>query len=404
MANSVYYRQRKRSRLHVPTRRVRRRTAVSRGVRKRVRKSVLIKRRVKRRRSTPTGTSGDVVRRSYKYGRKMPNTVSTALKLTRMQMASTYYMFKAISDYKSNYGEIPLGRFVSGTWGQANSSQSMPAVFFNLTNNVSTTNAEPSCSIPLKYYISATDYTYTFGPRDYGYQQNGTAKTNMWLVEKGSAHQNNAHILDWLNIKLDCVGATTIPTRWSVMIVQFKDRALVPEILPDGSDQQALNHRNMFYENFFRSDLTHPMNMGVPEIDWQNKMRVLYKKNFMIQPKQSVDLHTSGDERWIKIFKRLNRTLRYDWADEDPMIATGTGIGNEIPSAWISNTEASTFKEIQKDVDYTKRIYLIVKCNNAYPSATTGRGDGQHGDVKTVGSFDICMRRKVTSTGHNSVV
>lgn len=381
-------------------RRVHRRVRSVKHVSKRKRLSAA-GRRVRRKTELRVG-AGDVTRSRYVFGRKPKISAWYNHKLLSCSVSKAYYIYKALTDYRANQGRILLARLATDTvYGAINSYADMPCRIFNLTalaeNGSGGTSVLPDCSfVPRKYFFEANKYTYTFAATGDGFTPSGTSNTAKWSLEKGEGSSSTCQkksVLEWLNIKMDLVGATDIPTRFTVMIGYFTDKDLCPEEAVPVAEDDSFNKRTDFWDDMFRSDITHPLNMGVPDEEGSKPGRgfnMIFKKVVMINPKSNTDQWASGDEHWVTFFKRFNKVQDFMWRDEKNEVPPNTvGRGAELAGAWYQNISGAV-REIAADVDWTKRLYLIVKANNHNPSATVSTAD----DPKYCPSFDIIMRKK----------
>ena len=143
----------------------------------------------------------------------------------------------------------------------------------------------------------------------------------------------------------------------------------------------AINSRVDFYDRELMPYITHPMNpRSYTSTNFvKQAMRVHWSTEFITASKDQNDLNAIGQERQVKIFKRMNRLQKYDWGDNTHLPPVAAGVD---PVGWVPRT---TGGRLNNDVEPEKRLYLMVKAQNMI---TTAAG------VTTCPSFDIAIRAK----------
>lgn len=343
------------------------------------------------------GMAGDVTFQSVKLGQKMESNGENAMKLSLAGMDAKILRFQACSDYSAPLGFHTLNRQVLGPPlpPQQNAQENMPLIAFNLTAIVNnSTDGNPAvCKRLTKFFREADAPPEWIWTNLDGNLPNGTGGAltynNDTTAATGAACTTRFDILEWLDIRMDCVGAQALPTQWEVKIVQFGLESLTPDyqpkIAPVQADEQNVEHvRKSYWDGEIQPYITHPILPMTNVNSGKEHVKILWKTNFTTQPKDSTDRYQSGNEKIIKIFQYLNRTSDYGWATDARPPAPGA-LGQERMGY------PQSVNQLRNDVEPEKRLYLIIKCQNHYFNV------GQEEPAvygATGSSFDIVIRKK----------
>lgn len=377
-------------------RRSRKRSRVPSTTSRRVKRRITKKGTKKRARPTDNGTSGDRTVVSRKYG-KRASVVSRTSKIAAATSTSIIYRLQGVLQYNATQGFYSMQRTPTGTPGTDNSAELMPLYLVELTNRAFTGASIPADAVESifqlrKNYLTSggnnTDFPYyDFVPKT---TQNGAGAsiTGSYSVEKAfqdpALNSNRYHFLEWVDIRLDCISPTSIPCKWTVQIVQFKEDFLDPyspvDTAPVAGTQEYrdITQRNQFWDNQTYKLIAHPFMSDAHGTNQAQLMKVLHSQSWIGQPKQSTDLFTSGDERMLRIFKYMNRLVDYGYTS-DVRGPTPGGAGAETMGfAQDATTQLMAIPEAKK------RIFLMIKAENFLIS----------GGVTVTPTFDLIVRKK----------
>lgn len=166
-------------------------------------------------------------------------------------------------------------------------------------------------------------------------------------MPSGSSH------LNWIKAKLLFYAPTSIPCRYQIDIVQFKDTRLVPDATTGVS-----SFARSFYQAMTKRFAFSPLEDG--DTKYQKYMKVLYTNSFILNPKESTE-SVNTIFRQVDIFLRLNRRCTYDWEVQD-----GVGmLAQEGPQNYGENNKTS--------VHPRARIFMIIRAqaNNSTAYSAT---------------------------------
>lgn len=342
-----------------------------------------------------TGTSGDVQYMTRKLGRKPKHSLADVYRKINCAVEPCYYRFQGVTEYSTDQGYWLMRRIITGTVPTAGSLESMPLFMFNLSAIVNNRNASGGYAATVGYQLHKSWGTgspiinpqYTFVAQN-GQDANAVA-TQVYTIENASADKKNIlrDNLDWVDIRMDCIGPTSIPTEWCIQIVQFKDAVFEPEYtlqnptaVNDVSARET--ERAQLYDELIQPCIMHPILLTNPKnrASVMSRMKVIYKMKFTTQSKESVDNYQSGQERMIKIFKWMNKPQNYDWREVGR--APQPAVTGQESAGYPQNYGLSNF---MNDVEPSKRVYLMIKAQNQYVGIDT---------KDKVASFDMVIRKK----------
>jgi len=336
------------------------------------------------------GFAGDLMTQRVTVGRRM-SRARLAAKMSAVASQSLVLRYQNMTAYSALQGGIIMGRTLTLVPPATGSSETYPFFIFNLSNNGGWNNA----STPITGYQMIRQWTtgaaitpeYNFTGVN-GLDYTGTASNSSFQTEQtylSVTSACNRSLLEWLDIRLDCIGPTSDYCKWVVQLVSFKEAYYCPEWVGQNNVDQlsldAINSRVDFYDREIMPYITHPLNprsYGVTNFVKQ-AMTVHWATEFVTASKDQNDLNTIGQERQIKLFKRMNRIQNYDWGDSRPLPPVAAGVD---PVGWVPHT---TTGRLQDDVEPKKRLYLIVKAQNLLTTAV---------GATTCPSFDIAIRAK----------
>lgn len=367
-------------------------------------------------RSRAAGGSGQISFITKKYGKRMSTTASSAMKLARLADDEVVFRWQNTNPYAMAYGAKFMSRAITGTPGAANAKELLPLDIYDLSgvlyNIVGLTNPDIA---RVSWQLNKTWTGITTAPVQYKFDAFGgennlggpqSVTGSIWTIEKATdANVNNTtykrDLMKWLDLKLMCIGSTSIPTRFTIELVHLLEDCLHPTVdamtwTGSGNINALWTRRNQFWENEILRYTDGPT-ASLGNRRAQSKMKkVLHSISFVIQPKTSIELDQEGDYKIVKIFKWLNKLCIYDWLQSQvkPFVLEPEANQPFIPGTTTRTTATETDAyAIPENVAYNtftnvelkKRLYLIVKAEAYYPGQTT--------DVKCVPSYDLTIRK-----------
>lgn len=343
----------------------------------------------------PTGsTSGDIQYMSRKVGKKPKKSMTDLYRRVNAAIEPCYYRWQGVKNYDEAQGFFLLNRLTSGTVPNAGSTEFLPLYMFNLSaiqGNRAGNAPLVNVGYKLKKQWDPVGLSNPFYICNQILGQNflGVSGQDHYTRESASASTvtTKSDVLEWIDIRLDCVGPTAIPTKWVIQLVQFMDAYYTPEYQPNNTSVGGAEHvekeqaRTTLYDSWINPFISHPILLQNPKVSKLAKhaCKVLWQQDFITQPKESTDLFTSGQEKIIKIFKWMHRTQDYDWSETGRMPAVGVG-AVETPGFALN-----TGGDFVNDVHYSKKLYLVVKAqSHTVNDSTTAKCP----------SFDLVIRKK----------
>lgn len=341
-------------------------------------------------------TSGDVVYINRTLGRKPKRNITNLYKKIQSACDPCYYRWQGVLPYDAGQGFLFLNRIVAGVPPADSSSETMPVHIFNLSciqgNNNNTAAVVNNAWRLKKEWKTALAASPQYIFEAINGQTNTGATTAICYAQESSNTGLKAisrDVLDYVDIRLDLVGPTNIPTKWSVEIVQYLDPTLEPEYTvlgaaATGDQLQRERQRIQYYDNVVQPWITHPILLTNPKTSGTMKstVKTLHKMSFMTQPKLGDNNNDNGQERIIKIFKWLNKVQNYDWSETGKVPAVGA-----LAAETMGFSVNTTGTNLLNDVAPGKRIYLIIKSQNQFV--------GSNGPTQCP-TYDLVIRKKHT--------
>jgi len=176
--------------------------------------------------------------------------------------------------------------------------------------------------------------------------------------------------LNWVKVRMLCYPPSGMVSRFQIDIVQFTDDRVVPL-------EAATEFSAAFWQAQVKQFSHSPLEQGYAK--YSKYLKVLHRETFIMEPKDSSETGEANHYREVNIFKRLNRSLRYDWEDKDRM--------NMIGAEGQINL-SSNFKTV---VEPRKRIFLMVRAQAKLN--TTGFAAVDHP------SYDLVITKSQTQLG-----
>ena len=337
-------------------------------------------------RHAPVRDGGDpayVTKLNRKWGKKPRKTVKQAFKLINSEMDNYIYRYQGIFPFNSANGYFSLSRDQTGGVPANASTELLPLMLFDLcANNFNTsTSSNNTCGWVLRRTFTALKGNYDFVAAT-AKSADGVTGSTQWQIEDATTSKTSVRkaLLDWLDLRLVCVGPTQMPCKFVIQIVQFKNDWEHPQACIAGNvlpENEAIE-KNAFWDAQVWPLITNPIDILNPSKK-KFDMKVVHSVSFILDPKESSETQPMGHCKIVKIFKRFNRLQRYDW-DQQAQIDQTTALPN---IGWQVNNSISS---LQDNVVPRARMYLMVKAENF---------TGGAGGLPTLPSFDIMMRKKM---------
>lgn len=346
--------------------------------------------------------------------------------------------FQYLSAPNANVGNVSLS-YEPG--GAAPSINYYPVYAFDLLSSFNQPNTQANLTgqvLNLQYPAAmyrlcrnkavATDDTsnnYFFNPTSMckGKGPDGTTDTYTWSLERAPrawAVPRAATHFDWFDFRFMFYGPTSRSVNVYVDLVQFTGDKFIDywtlsnstgvlstaptsteEPWYKGSEDRA-REWNEFWAGFVDRLVTSPLNKR----DAYNLrgLKLLSSEVIKFNPRDTSIADTRGDMRIMKLFKRINRMVKYQWERTKDFskagnMATGIGIApadEANPNIWDTNApqpgyDAATANVTQTDNQVAPhpkaRMYLLVYAEAPVAGAATTSDNA---------TFDFCIRRKRT--------
>lgn len=342
------------------------------------------------------GGTSEVSRYTRKLGRRPKKNVYNAFKQLQATLKPIYYRHQGCLPYSSAQGYHLLDRSVVGTLGNAGSSQNLPCYLFGLSNifaNQGSFSSPMAWRLQQQFPVTVSEYAYHWVPiKDQSADGSTVGTVPSWDIEERSTTTANGwpgdkDILSYADIRLICVGATTVATTFEISVVQFKHDWLHPEFIVE----ELSTRTDIEYEKMARATweaevykyIQSPIMIERPGRT-TDAIQVLHKINFTLQPKMTIESNDEGHHKIVKLFKWFNRTQNYNWQNVGVHALPGGG-GIQPMSYQVNNVNNEPILQVSATVAPRARMYLMVKATNQTPAVA---------GATVTPSFDIVMRKK----------
>lgn len=306
---------------------------------------------------------------SARMGRKT-TAAQTALKLTRSQLETVILRWNGIKAFDTN------GKYFMQNLTLLSAYRGLPLYMFDLTA-VRDTLAGDTYVGPF-VQLQQTGASMLFQPITHVIAD-GTTNDFNWAIEK--APQATAPdilsktMLKSLSIKMNCWGAKTKATTYTIQLVKFLDDELVPSHggeVPTGS--YVTQKRSDFYQNLIKSLTYNPI--AQTGGSFKGRMKVLKSETFIIQPNDASDGDTDPNVRTVSMFVAMNRIISYQES-----AVTIQSEANTHDDADFAVNRQTQFKAQTRP---KSRVYLMIRASNY-------KKDTADTNVDTP-SFDLMIR------------
>lgn len=364
--------------------------------------------------SVDTGAGGELTRINIKGGSKLKmGQAKMTDKLVKANTQFQMYRFGGVQPFMNTTLQSPTvnGQAITGGgfYPLVNMSQPntiggykvSPLHIWDVTSqnnyiNGTYTGANPGTVLSWWYGTGSNSQQIVspYFPYLYGANSNSSATTLTWQNEDTTGFNNNnvpnrRDILDYVQAKMLCYGASQQATNYKIEFIQLKDDEISPNFngpnsnpigYYGGSNLPYLSNTVAFWQGYSAASEKHPIQTINPE--YKKHMRVIKTINFTLNPRLSTETDAAvGHAKQLNIFMRFNRTCKYDW------LQTAIDTNIDAPTAFIQNQGT-----VQCYVEPRARIYMTVQATSL--SATIVNPGSNTTNVNYTPSYDLILRVK----------
>lgn len=299
----------------------------------------------RRKRVSETDTpSAEYTRVSRAMGRVPRKDLRGAWKLLDQNKSTTIYSYRNYSPFGGVNG--PLGLLNVSTT-PTTGVLTAPMHLWDLTAAPNVVNG--TVTLPVIQWVPTWGTPAAGASFIWQNSQNFTVENSDQAATITSQYPNGSDTLNWIQAKMLFYCPTTLPCRYQIDVVQFKDTRLVPDSVT-GTNQFA----SAFYQAMLKRFMYSPLETGNSR--YQKYLKVLHTQTFILNPKESTEA-VNTIFREVNIFMRLNRRCTYDWSDQNNMALTGAG--------GQTNTDVA----VKTTVHPRARIFLMIRAQSPNASA-----------------------------------
>lgn len=363
--------------------------------------------------STPVGptTMNDGGFNTYVRSRKRTGrAVSRAKKVRRItaaELETAVLRYNAVTSYSGIKGYHTLTNFRNTVTGDV----TLPVHLYDLTaaiNNQAGTVGAARVGMGVRL-LNAGAVVNNYSMR--GSAPDGSDFANdVYYLERdpwtGTALSNTGQYFGakayhcWTDIRLVLYSMLSTPTRFTLELVQFKDESYIPQDRADtvypptypiaNQNTNLLGQNDIFnfWADMMKPYVYNPIMTVVS--NWQSKVRVLKRKDFLVQPRSTVNSDsTTPNTVELRWFHQHNTVRRYDWLKSTAPATNVELVGDDDMAQW-------TVTNHQRNVDYTKRVFLMIKAQALPLTGTTNPLDNDASAFSNgvCPSYDIIIRNK----------
>jgi len=318
-------------------------------------------------------------------GRKT-TAAQTALKLTRSQLETVLLRWNGVKafDTRGYYWMTNRTNVVSPT------RRDLPLYLFDLTAFRSNTlTAQPFVQLTQDITTGNMTFDVRSGDVPAGALGAGAGVTASLAIEKAPTAFNAGNpvvtpygktFLKSANIKLNCWGAKSKATQYTIQLVKFLDEDLVPSHAGVLADAGITEKRTDFYQSLVKPLVFNPIsNTGGA---FRNRMKVLRTETFIIQPNSTDDGDSDPQTKTVTMFVMMNKIVSYMEAAN--ILTTDDAIANGSKLADDSDYAVHTTQQFRPQTRPTSRVYLMIRASNYKTDAAETPTDTP--------SFDLSIR------------
>lgn len=353
--------------------------------------------RLKRRKIDDSSGSMVSSRVALKLGRYKRVTLRSLARDFRREQSLLVLAFRNLTPYTSSGGAEYLRN-----WSAIDNttSREFPLHLFELTccpNVQNGGSVDPYVGYKLQdSAVPGSGNSYCKFASIYSKRLSDAVDTNSWSREKTSQQSSsnqlypyNNSVLKWVDIKLVCHGAATFPTKYDISLVQFTRPKLMPQLGARNETADIDKTYDEFYNYLVRPYAYNPLaSEGATE--YRKYIKVLHRVNFVLQPRDIDNDTIVTPFKEVKIFKKLDRFINYDWISKP-----NTG---EVFPMQNTNT-APNFSASNSTSPYpTRRIFLMIRATSKLEESGTAAPPEPTDPNAVWPSYDYSIRTKHTFT------
>lgn len=257
----------------------------------------------------------------------------TPAKIDKMSLDNVKFLFQKIGAFNDN-GQQFLGNYndnVSVTY------QPLALFELNSINNYISGTLTPACPA---YQMTVNNTTGVVGWGVLSGQTNTGGNSSQWQVEKSSHTTSSSQtypldnaIHQWSSLDLELWGQTQKPTKYSVMLCQFNEDVLPPDLVTGGQLVYGDFTGNSNASEFWQSLIKHYSYSPLAKMDDgfnKKKMKILRSYTINIDPTANYENDPDPHVKTMKLFFRFNRKCNFQWkfANSQPQSSTQMNLPN----------------------------------------------------------------------------
>lgn len=294
------------------------------------------------------------------------------------------------------------GRLFLGWSSAANPDfEQVPCHFISLTNieDMGISNPSKGCFNSgikgLVYHKPTSQFRYRIYPSQ---QASGTVddSSGFWQYEKQSAVRNqfgHQFFHKYTDIKLNLYGTLDVPIKYSVIMCTLPEQLDFHQWGPNVDFGNGSELNNMC-RDWMRSRLWDTVTTNANP-KWPKDVRIIKQESITINPPPKTDAaayatnSTSGSIHELRWFVRYDRYRDYKWSKNANETVNDIDFQN---SGW----DVSNPTTVMSDVEWGRRVYLVVMAESPYPRPLTSfPAQDFYANATTQidqGSYDVCIR------------
>lgn len=327
---------------------------------------------------------------------KRPKLSLTRLdKFVKAGTNRNFYRFQGVNAFNSGVAYYAMARTRVNVVPNAGSSEGQPLYLFQLTGLPSNQGvAGPVVGWKMEYRFNGgfVNYDCDFSPvsgqdaAGVSNAQSGWGYENIGL--NSTPTPGRFDLFNYVDIRLNCIGAQALPVHYSIDIVKFKEACLMPEWSsqldnPADVNLQSKQIRQNVFENLNRKQVQNPTIITGTQAPVSKYLQVLHHMEFWIQPSTTLDLDSSVPvNKLIHIFKRIDKLQNYAYQQQAQYVPT-RNTGNVGTGYAVNAGTGATTGSVAATVAPEERIFLMVRATCMTLNSS---------DVTVVPSFDLCLR------------
>lgn len=257
----------------------------------------------------------------------------TPRKIDKMSLDKVIFAFQKIGPFNDN-GQQYISNYNDGA-----TVTYKPLILFELNsiNNYINGTQVPSCPA---YQMTVNNTTGVVGFATLAGQTPAGAVSNTWQIEKSShtVGSSQSYPLDnaihqWSSLDLECWGQVQKPTKYSIMLCQFSEDVLPPDLISGSQYVYGDLTGNGNASEFWQSLVKHYSYSPLAKMDDgynKKKYKILRSYTFNIDPTATYESDPDPHVKTMKLFFRFNRNCNFQWkfSNSNPQSSTQMNLPN----------------------------------------------------------------------------